>query len=116
MLEQLISFGFKYGHPNDILPGPVSAIDIRTLFRHNPWRVSGLRKLPGNDPVVCQWMEQQPGFTTSYEVVKTMVQQAGERTVYLGCTGGRHRSVYLVERLADELGCLALHRDLAKHL
>jgi RNase adaptor protein for sRNA GlmZ degradation len=54
----------------------------------------------------------------AWETLKARVAKAviveGAGTVAIGCTGGRHRSVYLVERLGREWGVAIEHRDLGK--
>jgi UPF0042 nucleotide-binding protein len=106
MLLQLQSFGFKYGVPD----GVDLVFDVRCL--PNPHWEPQLRALTGRDDAIQQWLGEQP-------VVKEMAQdiyaflkrwlpayQQQNRnylTVAIGCTGGQHRSVYLVEELAHKL-------------
>ena len=107
MTVVLESFAFKRGVPQDV----DFIFDARML--PNPYWVESLRELTGLDEPVREWLEQD-------EAVKRMVRdvlaflkswlpefQNSQRsyvTIGIGCTGGRHRSVYLVDRLARELG------------
>lgn len=106
MMLQLQSFGFKYGVPD----GVDLVFDVRCL--PNPHWEPSLRKLTGRDPAIRQWLEQQTpvqamardilGFLQNW-LPAYQQQNRNYLTVAIGCTGGQHRSVYLVERLASEL-------------
>ncbi|CAN0332622.1 unnamed protein product, partial [Chrysoparadoxa australica] len=102
----LQSFGFKYGVPDAV----DFVFDVRCL--PNPHWQDGLREATGRDPAVAEFLEK------SHETVKMRDDIAGfieawlpafERenrayiTVAIGCTGGRHRSVSLVERIHERL-------------
>jgi UPF0042 nucleotide-binding protein len=114
------SFAFKRGVPQDV----DFIFDARIL--PNPYWVESLRDFTGLDSPVRKWLEKD-------EAVKRMINdvlgflknwlpefQNSQRsyvTIGIGCTGGRHRSVYLVDRLADELGeryddVLVHHREI----
>ncbi len=118
----LVSFGYKYGIPADA----DLAFDAR--FLTNPYFVSGLRDRNGLDPLVAdfvlaraeaaEFLERVGGFL---DFALPLYQREGKTylTVAMGCTGGRHRSVALVERLAEQLrekGVQAQvrHRDLGR--
>ena len=98
-----VSFGFKHG-----LPGDADFVfDARTL--PNPYWDTSLRAFTGSDPEVVRWLEAQPSAKrllddiAAFLEVRIAEHKAGNRrylTVAIGCTGGQHRSVYLVERLA----------------
>lgn len=118
----LKSFGFKRGSliEADII------FDARCL--PNPhWDLS-LRKLTGTDAAVRQFLDGQPDVEAFYadilRYLSTWVPklQASDRnyiTIGIGCTGGQHRSVYLVERLYTDLSqqfsnIQVRHRELSK--
>jgi len=116
----LMSFGFKHGAPYDA----DLVFDVR--FLPNPHFVESLKRLDGRDTAVEK-------FVMSFEESRTLLakiedllhfllplyQREGKAylTVALGCTGGRHRSVTLVELLRRSLEGMGLspvvrHRDL----
>jgi UPF0042 nucleotide-binding protein len=116
----LRSFGFKHGVPQDA----DLVFDVR--FLPNPHWETALRPLTGRDPAVVRWLSGQSevrGFEA--ELIETLQRwqprlEASSRaylTAAIGCTGGQHRSVYLVERLAQALKAtfgdvLLAHREL----
>ena len=96
------SFGFKRGLPNDA----DLVYDLRML--PNPHWERALRVKTGRDPEVIEFLEQQVMVEEFFVDVCTFLEKWLPRyqdnsrsyiTVALGCTGGQHRSVYLVERL-----------------
>lgn len=98
----LQSFGFKYGLPSDA----DLVFDVRML--PNPHWVPELRPHRGNETVIINFLEQHEMTKTLFEDIKTYLEhwlpvyQNSNRsyiTVAIGCTGGRHRSVYMTERL-----------------
>ncbi|HYM27669.1 MAG TPA: RNase adapter RapZ [Steroidobacteraceae bacterium] len=98
------SFGFKRGIPGDA----DFVFDARAL--PNPYWEPGLRNLTGRDPDVIRFLETQTNVKTLVADIATFVRgrvpeyQASNRgylTVAVGCTGGQHRSVYIVDRLAE---------------
>jgi len=116
----LVSFGFKHGVPYDA----DLVFDVR--FLPNPHFVDRLRALDGRDPVVEEFVMS---FSESRELLSRLegllkfllplYEREGKAylTVGIGCTGGRHRSVMLVEALRSFLTGLGLspivrHRDL----
>jgi len=97
------SFGFKHGIPGDA----DFVFDARSL--PNPYWESALRPLTGRDPPVIRFLEEQPSVRTFIEDVAAFMRaripeyRASARrylTIAIGCTGGQHRSVYIVEQLA----------------
>ena len=96
------SFGFKHGIP----AGADFVFDARTL--PNPYWVPTLQRLSGVDAPVIEFLEAQP---TVQALLTDMIGFLERRiplyqqhnraylTVAVGCTGGQHRSVYLVDRL-----------------
>jgi RNase adapter protein RapZ len=110
----LMSFGFRYGPPReaDIV------LDVR--FLANPHWAAALRHKTGRDAEVAAHIEADPALGEFLSGVKSLLgpllpryAAAGKRylTIAIGCTGGRHRSVYCVERLAPWLAGLAPHLD-----
>ena len=98
------SFGFKRGIPADA----DFVFDARAL--PNPYWEPGLRNLTGRDPEVMRFLETHTNVATLIEDIARFVRgrvpeyQASNRgylTVAVGCTGGQHRSVYIVDRLAE---------------
>lgn len=116
----LKSFAFKRGVPQDV----DFIFDARIL--PNPHWVESLREYNGLDAPVKEWLEQDEAvgrmIADVLRFLKTWLPefQRSQRsyvTVGIGCTGGKHRSVYLVDRLASELGSgfgdvLIHHREL----
>jgi UPF0042 nucleotide-binding protein len=97
------SFGYKHGIPGDA----DFVFDARTL--PNPYWEPGLRLLTGRDAEVIRYLEGYPAVGRLIGSITTFVEgripdhQAANRrylTVAIGCTGGQHRSVYIVEKLA----------------
>lgn len=106
MLLQLQSFGFKYGVPD----GVDLVFDVRCL--PNPHWDPALRRLTGQDQAIQAWLGQQPEVQAMADDILGFLkrwlpayrkQNRNYLTVAIGCTGGQHRSVYLVEKLATEL-------------
>ena len=100
------SFGFKHGLPLDA----DIVMDVR--FLPNPYWDEQLRPLTGHDPAVRDYVierAQTSAFLDSFDdMLKAVIPgyQAEGRsylTIAIGCTGGRHRSVAIVEELAGRL-------------
>jgi UPF0042 nucleotide-binding protein len=98
------SFGFKHGIPGDA----DFVFDARSI--PNPYWEPTLRKLTGRDSDVIRFLEEQESAGRLIEDIATFIdsriaeyQQSnrGYLTVAVGCTGGQHRSVYIVDRLAQ---------------
>jgi UPF0042 nucleotide-binding protein len=102
----LESFGFKHG-----IPGEADFVfDARSL--PNPYWEPHLRGLNGQDPEVIAFLETQTGASRLIDDIERFVcaripefeaSHRGYLTIAVGCTGGQHRSVYIVGRLADRL-------------
>ncbi|MES1949479.1 glmZ(sRNA)-inactivating NTPase [Salinisphaera sp. S4-8] len=102
----LQSFGFKYG-----LPQAVDFVfDVRCL--PNPHWVPELRELTGQDAPVAEHLEAQPQTRAMLDDIHGFISRwlpefARENRAYVtiavGCTGGKHRSVYIIEQLARRL-------------
>ncbi len=120
MQISVMSFGFKYGLPKecDIV------MDVR--FLPNPYYVPELKEKTGLDPAVQKYIMS---FDESYEFVekftallkfllpKYIKEGKSYLTIAMGCTGGRHRSVFMAHKLAEDLKKLRLsasefHRDI----
>lgn len=118
----LLSFGFRYGLPLEA----DLVFDVR--FLDNPHFVAELRPLTGRDPAVSQFVLGQQDCQRYLERLRQLLlfqvprcEQEGKSTltVAVGCTGGRHRSVAIVEELRPYLlgtGCAVdvSHRDIAQ--
>jgi UPF0042 nucleotide-binding protein len=116
----LVSFGYKHGIPYDA----DLVFDVR--FLPNPHFVEQLRGRDGRDPEVREFVLEDPESRQFLDrlrdflrFVVPLYRREGKAylTVAVGCTGGRHRSVALVEELRaflEELGAppTAIHRDL----
>jgi UPF0042 nucleotide-binding protein len=97
------SFGFKHGTPGDA----DFVFDARTL--PNPYWEPALQALTGRDSRVIEFLEASPRVARMTEDLIRFLENRlpeyesvnrGYLTIAIGCTGGQHRSVYLVERLA----------------
>ena len=98
----LQSFGFKHG-----VPGSTDFIfDVRCL--PNPHWVLDIRKFNGLEKPVKEWLEGHEDVTKMYEQIGLFIENwlpnfveshRSYLTVSIGCTGGKHRSVYLAEKL-----------------
>jgi RNase adapter protein RapZ len=113
------SFGFKHGVPLDA----DLVFDVRCL--PNPHYEAQLQPLTGEDAPVIAFLEKMPEVERMYNDIYHFVgswlpdyarDNRNYLTVAIGCTGGRHRSVYLVERLARTFSqryqVLTRHREL----
>jgi UPF0042 nucleotide-binding protein len=97
------SFGYKHGMPGDA----DFVFDSRTL--PNPYWEPSLKPLTGRDPKVIEFLEASPRVERMVGDLVRFIENRlpeyeqanrGYLTIAVGCTGGQHRSVYLVERLA----------------
>jgi RNase adapter protein RapZ len=117
---RLVSFGFKHGLPIDA----DLVFDVR--FLPNPHFVPGLRALDGRDHAVREFIFKHEESRQLFERLRDLLRfvlpayaREGKSylTVAIGCTGGRHRSVALVEELRRGLAELGFspsvaHRDI----
>jgi len=112
------SFGYKGGIPLDA----DLVFDVRCL--PNPYYDPRLQALTGHDEEVVKFLERDPQVEQMYRDIVAFVQawlpaytrdNRSYLTIALGCTGGQHRSVYLVKRLADHFRAtvpvLVRHRE-----
>ena len=103
----LVSFSYAAGLPREA----DLVFDVR--FLRNPHYVPELRPLTGRDPTVCAYVEADPDFPAFLAKVCDLLllllpryRQEGKSyvTIAVGCTGGRHRSVHVAERISEVLG------------
>ena len=106
MTVTVSSFGFARGMP------PLADLVFDMRFLDNPHWVEGLREQTGIDQAVGEHIEADPGFAPSFAKIRDLLltllplyQGQGKGYVHIafGCTGGRHRSVYTAERMAEGL-------------
>lgn len=118
----VMSFGFKYGLPLD------ADIVFDMRFLPNPFWVPELRAKTGQSQEVSAYVLEQPGAQEFVERVDALMVPVIEgylsegrkyATLAVGCTGGKHRSVAVAERLATTLAAprvdtFLVHRDLGR--
>ncbi len=114
------SFSFRQGLPREA----DLVFDVR--FLTNPHYDPSLKKLTGKDAAVGEYIAGDPGFDIFFDSLTGLLSPLLPRyaaegksylTIAIGCTGGRHRSVFVAEKLAawldrDEGPIHLLHRDL----
>jgi UPF0042 nucleotide-binding protein len=119
MLTTLVSFGYKFGIPLD------SDLVFDVRFLPNPHYLHELRAYTGNDKKVLDFLESSEltrQFVARLEdflgflIPRFAKEGKSYLTIALGCTGGRHRSVYTANRVAGFLQSLGMdvrvqHRD-----
>ncbi len=102
----LVSFAYPAGLPAE------ADLVFDARFLRNPHYQPTLRKLTGLDPEIGAFIAEDPDFGAFLAQLTAMLRlllprfvQEGKRyvTIAIGCTGGRHRSVHVVERLAPPL-------------
>ena len=106
MTVTLSSFGFARGMP------PLADLVFDMRFLDNPHWVPELREQTGQDAAVGEHIERDPAFAQAFVRIRDLLllllpryQAQGKPYVHIafGCTGGRHRSVYTTERMAEGL-------------
>ena len=113
------SFGFKHGIPLDA----DFVFDVRCL--PNPHYDAKLRPMTGRDAPVKKFLEAQPLVKDMYQDIQNFVtrwlpsfiqENRSYLTIAIGCTGGQHRSVHIVEELGKHFSqqqqVLIRHREL----
>jgi UPF0042 nucleotide-binding protein len=106
MTVTLLSFGYSFGIPfeSDLL------MDVR--FLPNPYFVEELKRLKGDHPKVAeyvlQWEETKEFLRHLQELIRFLLplyerERKTHLTIAVGCTGGRHRSIVIVNQLAEML-------------
>lgn len=123
LMMTVLSFGFKYGIPNDA----DLVFDVR--FLPNPYYYEELRRLTGNDRKIQDFVmgyEMAHIFLDKLEdmirflVPNYVLEGKNQLVIAIGCTGGKHRSVTLANRLYERLqkdsdyGLKLEHRDIEK--
>ncbi|MHB8147269.1 MAG: RNase adapter RapZ [Vulcanimicrobiaceae bacterium] len=102
----IVPFGFKYGLPLDI----DLLFDVR--FLRNPNYDDTLRALTGDDRAVAEFIEADAACSVFLEKVVDLLdflipqyisEGKAHLTIGVGCTGGRHRSVYIANRIREHL-------------
>ncbi|PKB25784.1 UPF0042 nucleotide-binding protein [Novosphingobium kunmingense] len=102
----ITSFGFSRGMP------PIADLVFDMRFLDNPHWDPELRPLTGRDAAVGAHIENDPAFAEAFGRIRDLIVQLLPRyaaqgkayvNVAFGCTGGRHRSVYTAERMAEAL-------------
>ena len=106
MIVSATSFGFKFGIPHDV----DLLFDVR--FLANPHFVAELKDKTGNDPAVAAYIEKdadtEPFLAQLFGFLEHLLplyekEHKSYLSIGIGCTGGKHRSVYVAERLAAAL-------------
>jgi len=122
MLISVVSFGYKYGIPNDA----DLMFDVR--FLPNPHFVPGLRRFTGRDEKVRKFIRSFPQTgqflrrmqsLLAYLMPHYIEEGKSYLTIAFGCTGGKHRSVMLAEEIKKALekrkySSKVIHRDIDK--
>jgi UPF0042 nucleotide-binding protein len=120
MTVTVSSFAFARGMP------PVADLVFDMRFLDNPHWEPGLKDLTGLDAAVGEHIERDPAFASSFARIRDLllellpryaVQGKSYVNIAFGCTGGRHRSVFVAERIAEALreagfSPTVLHRNL----
>lgn len=119
---QIVSFGHKFGTPRDL--------DLLFDVRHlpNPYFNKTLKDFSGEDPKIVKFLDRHKvvqetiaRFTEMLNYLLPFYKHEGKSylNIGVGCTGGRHRSVMVANRLRDQLkrsgyDTTVVHRDLQK--
>ena len=118
LVVTILSFGYKHGVPVDA----DLMFDVRCL--PNPHFVPALRRRTGRDRAVATFMERDPSTRQfieqleqylRYVIPHYVAEGKSYLTVAVGCTGGRHRSVMIAERLRRALGQIGGTRVRVRH-
>ena len=106
ILVSLQSFGFKYGLP------AITDYMVDARFITNPFYVPELKNLTGKDDAVISYITSQPNTEAFMKCLEKLIDCVVEKFVddgkmqiliSVGCTGGRHRSVFVANYLAKHL-------------
>jgi RNase adapter protein RapZ len=118
----VVSFSYRHGVPREA----DLVFDVR--FLENPHYNPTLRPMSGREAPVAEYIARDPGFQPFFDGLSAVLQPLLPRyvhegksylTIAVGCTGGRHRSVFVAERLGQWLNDLGYpvtltHRDIAR--
>ena len=122
MIVTIMSFGFKFGIPQDA----DFVFDVR--FMPNPYYEESLRRKTGNDADVRAYVMNSEGSRQFMDKLSDLIkfttkqfienEDRHQLVVAIGCTGGRHRSVTIANELYQEMSDLpysvrVFHRDIA---
>jgi len=122
LVATVMSFGFKYGIPVD------SDLVLDVRFLPNPYYVEELREFSGNEKVIddyiLSWDVTKEFFSRLFSLVEFLLphyvsEGKTSLTIAIGCTGGRHRSVVVANKLGNFIkekgySTLLKHRDIKK--
>ena len=120
MTVTVSSFAFSRGMP------PVADLVFDMRFLDNPHWDAELRDLTGQDDAVGRHVERDPAFASAFARIRDLLLELLPRyaaqgksyvNIAFGCTGGRHRSVFVAERIVEALreggfSPTVLHRNL----
>lgn len=124
LFVSVVSFSYREGLPRD------ADLVFDARFLRNPYYDPTLRELTGQDPRVGAYIAEDPDFSAFFDRLTGFIapllprfKQEGKTrlTVAIGCTGGKHRSVYTAERLykwlLEQKTCMVAltHRELEKN-
>ncbi len=119
----VVSFGFKYGIPTD------SDLVFDVRFMPNPFYVEGLKRKTGNDREVNDFVMNSPQSVEFLKKLNDMIdflipnyvlEGKNQLVISIGCTGGKHRSVTIANKIYEELkkkgeyGVKLTHRDIER--
>lgn len=118
----VVSFSYRHGVPREA----DLVFDVR--FLENPHYVAALRPMTGREAPVAEYIARDPSFRPFFDGLRGVLEPLLPRyvhegksylTIALGCTGGRHRSVFVAEQLGQWLNDLGYpvtltHRDIAR--
>jgi UPF0042 nucleotide-binding protein len=119
MSVEVQSFSYLQGVP------PTASLVFDVRFLPNPYFNEELRHLPGDDPAVAAWLDELSEVAEAIQRLTGLVhyllphyasEPKSHLTIAIGCTGGRHRSVYIAERVAraireSDFDVVVHHRD-----
>jgi UPF0042 nucleotide-binding protein len=117
LMITVLSFGFKYGIPND------SDLVFDVRFIPNPFYITDMKELTGNDlevkQYVMKWKESKDFLVKLQDMVEFLIpnyikEGKNQLVISIGCTGGKHRSVTLANELYFNLKNLG-HRVIIEH-
>lgn len=115
MPSKIYSFGYKHRWTAGLPSFPeheVKVIDVRDYILDNPYNVRGLRNKTGLDPEVRLYFGERSINKPLIKIMDRIGDFKGH--VYLGCTGGKHRSVYAADALGIVFNCPVEHLDINK--